>query len=114
VRDHGSVPWSPLPDADGPPPAPVGESVDRVLRALGAPPSTALSAVFDDWGGVVGEAIASASHPVSIDAGCLVVAVRDGGWATQLRWMETELLAKVGARIGEGVVRSIEVRVRPS
>lgn len=108
------MPWSPLPDADGPPPVPVGETVDRVLRSLGAPPTTVLTTLFDDWGGIVGEAIASASRPLSLDDGCLVLGVRDGGWATQLRWMERDLLAKVAARLGDGAVRSIEVRVRPS
>lgn len=93
---------------------PVGDTVDRVLRALGAPPSSTLHAVFDDWPGVVGEAIASASRPLSLDDGRLVLAVVDGGWATQLRWMEPELLATIATHVGEGSVRSIEVRVRPS
>jgi predicted nucleic acid-binding Zn ribbon protein len=107
------VPWSPLPDPDGPPPTPIGTSVDRVLRGLGAPPSATLRALFDDWPGVVGEAIASASRPLALEGGRLVVAVSDGGWASQLRWMENDLLAKVADRVGEGVVTALEVRVRP-
>lgn len=107
------VPWSPLPDADGPPPSKVGESLERVLRSLGAPPSASLSQLFEDWEGVVGTAIASASRPLSVEEGRLVVGVADGGWASQLRWMERDLLAKVASRVGEGVVTSIEVRVRP-
>jgi predicted nucleic acid-binding Zn ribbon protein len=107
------MPWSPLPDADGPPPTRVGDSVDRILRSLGAPSSTVLSRLFDDWAGVVGTAIASASRPVSLEGGRLVVAVSDGGWATQLRFMERDLLARVSEHVGDGVVTGLEVRVRP-
>lgn len=107
------MPWSPLPDADGPPPTKVGESVERVLRGLGAPSTSSLTALFEDWDGVVGAAIASASRPVAVEDGRLVLAVADGGWASQLRWMERDLLDKVARRVGVGVVTSIEVRVRP-
>ncbi|WP_195210419.1 DUF721 domain-containing protein [Actinomarinicola tropica] len=107
------MPWSPLPDADGPPPEPVGPSIERVLRSLGAPSSDGLAALFEDWGGVVGEAIASATQPLALEDGRLLVAVRDGGWASQIRWMEPDLLVKVARRLGDGVVTSIEARVRP-
>lgn len=107
------MPWSPLPDPAGPPPTPVGDSVDRVLRGLGSPPSATLRALFDGWSEIVGEAIASTCRPVSLAGGRLVIAVPDGGWASQLRWMERDLLGKVADRLGEGVVTSLEVRVRP-
>jgi len=43
----------------------------------------------------------------------LVVDVDQPGWATQLRYLETDLLARLAAVAGPGAVRSIEVRVRP-
>jgi predicted nucleic acid-binding Zn ribbon protein len=107
------VPWSPLPSEDGPPPVRVGETVDRVLRGLGAPTTVTFTQVFDRWEQVVGPAIASRTRPLSLDAGRLVIAVDDGGWASQIRWMERELLTTMADRLGDGVVTSVEVRVRP-
>ncbi len=108
------MPWSPLPDDDGPPPVRVGDTVDRVLRGLGAPSVDTFTRVFERWEDVVGPAIASRAKPLSLDDGCLVLAVHDGGWASQIRWMQRELLATLDERLGEGVVTSLEVRVRPA
>ena len=73
-----------------------------------------VSAVFDRWAAIVGPAIAGAAEPVALEGGTLVLKVRDGGWASQLRWMERELIAKLDEALGEGVVERFEVRVRPS
>jgi predicted nucleic acid-binding Zn ribbon protein len=102
-----------LPDEDGPPPVKVGETVERVLKGFGAPTTASLTTVFDDWEEVVGPAIGSRSRPLSLDDGCLVIAVPDGGWASQIRWMERDLLAALARHLGDGVVTSVEVRVRP-
>lgn len=88
--------------------------LDRVIRSLGAPPPATLTTVFESWSDIVGAAIASRCRPLSLDRGVLVVAVADGGWASQLRWMERDLLAKIEAGVGEGVVDRLEVRVRPT
>ena len=42
----------------------------------------------------------------------LVVAVADPAWATQLRFLEQELLARIAAATGSDEVTAIEVRVR--
>lgn len=108
------MPWSPLPDPDGPPPVKVGDTVDKVLRGLGAPAASSLGALFERWPEVVGTAIGSRTRPLSIDGTTLVVAVPDGGWASQLRWMERDLLATLATHLGPGVVTALELRVRPA
>lgn len=110
---HREVTWRPLPNPDGDAPTPVGKVVDRVLHSLGGPSVDVLSMVFTGWEDIVGTAIASVSEPLSLDRGVLVVAVPDGGWASQLRWMETDLVAKVNERVGSGTVTHLEARVRP-
>ncbi len=105
--------WRPLPDPDGEPPAPISESLDRVLRALGSPPMATRDELFDVWPEVVGPAIAGTCRPVSLTGGTLTVVVPDGGWASQLRWMGPELVTKLAVRLGPGVVERIETRVRP-
>ncbi len=41
-----------------------------------------------------------------------MVAVADPAWATQLRFLEGELLERIAAATGSDEVRAIEVRVR--
>jgi predicted nucleic acid-binding Zn ribbon protein len=106
--------WRPLPDPDGEPPAPLKGPLERVMRSLGAPPPATLNLVFDSWSDIVGTAIGGASTPLSLDRGVLVVGVPDGGWASQLRWMERDLLTKISEAVGEGVVERLDVRVRAS
>jgi predicted nucleic acid-binding Zn ribbon protein len=107
------VPWEPLPDAADPPPEPVGRSLDRLLRSLGGPRARTVRSVFDDWAEVVGEPVASRARPVSLRRGRLVVAVPDSAWATQLRFLEPQLLAKLADAFGDDEVTAIDIRVRP-
>jgi|GEM_PF-241080 len=89
-------------------------ALDGVVRELGGPAlsSASLSGVFGQWREVVGDAIADHADPISIDNGCLAVAVDQPGWATQLRFLEADLLARIAERVGPAVVTSLEVRVR--
>jgi len=104
--------WRPLPDADGPAPRPLTDGLDRVLRGLGAPPVDVLTRIFAAWPELVGDAVADAARPVRLDDGRLVVAVDDPVWASQLRWMSTELVERIAATIGAGHVTAVDVRVR--
>ncbi|HWH35481.1 MAG TPA: DUF721 domain-containing protein [Acidimicrobiales bacterium] len=104
-------PVVPLPGRPGPEPRPVGDSLDRLSRSLGGPAAQALSAVFSSWPEVVGEAVAAHARPRSLRHGVLVVAVDDPAWATQLRWLGAEVLARLAEVVGEGVVVEVKVRV---
>ncbi|MFP4511596.1 MAG: DciA family protein [Acidimicrobiales bacterium] len=106
------MPWRPLPDPDGDPPVPLGAPLDRVLHSLGAPPTATLGELFGSWSDIVGSAIGGATSPESLEDGVLTVAVPDGGWASQLRWMAPDLVTKLNDRLGDGVVTRLEVRVR--
>jgi predicted nucleic acid-binding Zn ribbon protein len=106
------VPWRPLPDPDGPQPAPVGIALDAVLRDLRAPTASVVRSIFDSWSDVVGPQIAQHATPASLQDGVLVLAVSDPAWATQLRFLQADLLAKVVEALGPGEVTEIDVRVR--
>lgn len=92
---------------------PIKNSLDQVLRALGSPPVDKLTLLHEEWAEIVGEAIASVTQIGALVDGRLSVAVPDGGWASQLRWMEADLVRKIEAFLGPGVVLGFEVRVRP-
>ncbi|MEY2474584.1 MAG: hypothetical protein QOK28_3913 [Actinomycetota bacterium] len=104
--------WKPLPEpASERDPARLGPSLDRVAKRLGAPTAKALSGLFHRWDEMVGPGIAAHAQPVSLRRGVLLVDVDTNAWATQLRYMTSELVAKCCEELGEGAVKKIEVRV---
>jgi predicted nucleic acid-binding Zn ribbon protein len=89
----------------------IADSLDRVLKGLGTPGIAASTTVFGSWSELVGAEVAANARPVSLDQGCLLVAVEDPGWATRFRYEQAGLLERFAAALGEGVVTRIDVRV---
>jgi predicted nucleic acid-binding Zn ribbon protein len=104
------MPWEPLPGSSGEP-VPVDSGIERVLRSLGAPTSSALTSLFENWSDMVGEQLADHAHPVQLSDTTLKVSVDDPGWATQVRWMMADILGRLEQGLGPGVVTDIEVSV---
>jgi len=88
-------------------------SLDRVVRRLGGPSAEVTTGIFSRWKELVGEAVAANSRPVAMRETTLVVAVSDPAWATQLRFLESDLVARLQAELGVDAIESIEVKVRP-
>jgi predicted nucleic acid-binding Zn ribbon protein len=104
--------WRPLP-GEGAGPRPVRESLDAFARRLGAPEAGPMAAVFAHWNDIVGESVAAHARPLSLVRGVLVVAVDQPGWATQLRYLATQVIERIGEVAGTGLVERVEVRVQP-
>ena len=102
----------PLPGGDNRrQPRKVGDSLDRVTTALGVPKSATLAAIFATWPDLVGESVAANARPRSLHDGTLVVTVEQPAWATQLRFLEADLLARLADVVGSGEIARIDVRV---
>jgi predicted nucleic acid-binding Zn ribbon protein len=97
---------------DPPEPKSIKASLDRVARSLGGPDAGSLSGLFGRWAEIVGPQLAAHARPLSLSSGVLVVAVTEPGWATQLTYLESELLGRFRDALGEGVVERVEVRLR--
>jgi len=95
-------------------PRALGDSVDRLVRSLRGTSARSLAGVFDRWADAVGPAIAAHTKPVSLADGCLVVEVDHPTWATQLRFLEADVLTRLHDVAGVDDVVRIELRVRPS
>jgi predicted nucleic acid-binding Zn ribbon protein len=111
-------PWRPLPgpsgsrgsrEPDGP--RPVGDSLPDLARRLGAPAPSVLTAVFTRWEEIVGPSIAANAWPVSLSRGVLVVGVEHPGWASQLRFLATDMVANVATVTGSDAVEKVEIKV---
>ena len=62
--------------------------------------------------GVLGDVVEVEPPGRSIGCGCLVVSVDDPAFAERLAWSERQVLARLDALVGAGVVDRLDVRVR--
>jgi predicted nucleic acid-binding Zn ribbon protein len=92
-------------------PVPLGAALDRVMRRLRGPRTVHVTTVFDGWPDLVGAGIAAHARPVALRDGELVVEADDPTWASQLRWLEAELLARLHAELGAEAPTRVVVRV---
>jgi predicted nucleic acid-binding Zn ribbon protein len=100
--------WSgPGPDVRDP--QPLGRVARDLAKKRGWSAQVAEGTVFGQWPSVVGRQIADHATPMSLSDGVLNVAAESTAWATQLRMIQAQLLAKIAAAVGNGVVTSLKI-----
>jgi predicted nucleic acid-binding Zn ribbon protein len=100
--------WSgPGPDTRDP--QPLGAAAREVGRKRGWSPRVAEGAVLVRWSSIVGPHIADHARPATLRDGVLNVSAESTAWATQLRIIQGQLLARIAAAVGDGVVRSLKI-----
>ncbi|HTM83349.1 MAG TPA: DUF721 family protein [Mycobacterium sp.] len=80
-----------------------------LARARGWSGRVAEGTLFAQWPTIVGPEIADHATPTALRDGVLAVAAESTAWATQLRMMQTQLLATIAASVGDGVVSSLKI-----
>jgi predicted nucleic acid-binding Zn ribbon protein len=68
-----------------------------------------MGAVFGEWERIVGLDLAAHTKPEAFDDGELLVSADSPAWATQVRLLAPDLLKRLGAELGHGVVRRVRV-----
>ena len=86
-------------------------ALDALLDRLGAESSTAITGVFGEWPNIVGEQVAQHVTPIKLERGRLIVEIDDPSWATQMRFLEPQLIEKLNAAT-TSTITAIEVRVK--
>jgi predicted nucleic acid-binding Zn ribbon protein len=100
--------WS-GPGPDGRDPQSLGSAAGDVAKKQGWSSRVAEGAVFGQWPSVVGHHIADHSTPTALRDGVLSVSAESTAWATQLRIIQNQVLAKIAAKVGDGVVTSLRI-----
>ncbi|MGQ0575953.1 MAG: DciA family protein [Pseudonocardia sp.] len=104
--------WS-GPGPDDRDPQPFGRLVSRVAMDRGWSSRLTDATVMGRWPQLAGPEIADHCTPVSLRDGELVLQAESTAWATQLRQLQRQILAKLARAVGDGVVRRVKV-VGPS
>jgi predicted nucleic acid-binding Zn ribbon protein len=100
--------WSgPGPDLRDP--QPLGRLARELAKKRGWSAQVAEGTVLGHWSSVVGQQIADHATPTTLKEGVLSVTAESTAWATQLRMVQAQLLAKIAAAVGNGVVTSLKI-----
>ena len=87
----------------------IGDAVDAIVADRGWDVDVAAGSVMGRWPQIVGPELAAHVAPVTFEDGVLTVRCESTAWATQLRLMQSQLLARITEDIGAGVV--VELRI---
>jgi predicted nucleic acid-binding Zn ribbon protein len=90
---------------------PLRDALADVAEGLGMPAPAAIGALIEAWPEIVGTALAAHVHVRSVRDGVCTIEVDGPVWATQVRYLGDDLLARVRERLGPGHVTSVRVVV---
>lgn len=85
-------------------------ALERTIAERGWETGRAGGDVLGRWPSLVGPELAEHAVPVSFEDGTLVLQAQTTAWATQLRLLAPQLLARLADELGAAVVRSVVVR----
>ncbi|MEU5691099.1 DciA family protein [Actinosynnema sp. NPDC020468] len=101
--------WS-GPGPDDRDPQPLGRVASRIAKDRGWVERLSGGQVFGRWAELVGEDVAEHAQPIAFSDGELTVQADSTAWATQLRLLQRELLKRIAAGVGHGVVKKLKVQ----
>jgi predicted nucleic acid-binding Zn ribbon protein len=85
--------------------------LNALLSRLGSEPASVVNSVFTDWVTLVGEHVAQHVAPIKLEHSRLLVEVTEAAWATQMRFLEPQLLTTLSTATSSNIV-GIDVRVK--
>ena len=84
--------------------------LEQLLKDFGTPDITTVTSIINEWEEIVGSDLATKISAVAINGSELIVRVDDPVWASQISWLEKQLLDKITRLVGEEKITSIRVR----
>jgi predicted nucleic acid-binding Zn ribbon protein len=90
---------------------PIGDVVDELLADDLFAPGIPIATLIRTWPALVGEGLAKATTPVSLDGTILTVRASDGPWGAQARYFTEQIRARADTALGEGSVTAVRIVV---
>ena len=87
--------------------------LEQLLKDFGTPDIKIVTSIVDQWEEIVGVDLAAKISAVAVSGSDLIVRVYDPVWASQISWLENQLLEKITKLVGEEKITSIRVRTTP-
>jgi predicted nucleic acid-binding Zn ribbon protein len=96
-------------------PVSLSQSIAGVVAGLQGPSPrgdiASLGTLHNRWSDTVGELVAAHARPVSFDDGRLLIEVDEPAWATEMKFLEADIVARLRSVAGFEVSR-FDVRVK--
>jgi predicted nucleic acid-binding Zn ribbon protein len=89
----------------------VGSAINEYLTTNGFSRVIRLTALLDVWDATVDEDVAAHCRPMRFEGEDLVVEVDHQGWVIALTFREVELLARLGAALGQRITGRLKAYV---
>lgn len=96
-----------------PEPTRLADALTAIGEELGLADPRVVGTLAGRWAEVVGPAVAGQARLRSLRGDVLTIAVDSGAWATQLRYLQGDLLERIAGMVGPDVVREVRVVVEP-
>ena len=87
----------------------LGDALDHLVDSKGWSTELNVHIVLARWPTLVGPVNSEHAHPESYADGVLVVRADSSVWASSLRSIAPQLVAKLNAELGDGTVRRVHV-----
>lgn len=94
---------------EGADPEPLADALGGFVDRLGWRERLRGARVHEAWPEIAGEQLARHVEPVRLAGGVLVVRALSPAWATQVRYLAPQIVARANAVLGEGQVRTVTV-----
>ena len=88
-------------------PKSIASTMDDLIQSFGWQTKVAEGELFSNWKELVGDRVAESSFPEDLSKGILTVRCKSTAWATQLRLMGADILAKISERLPDLKVKEI-------
>ena len=90
---------------------PIGDVVDDLMDEDVFSRGMPIATLARRWPELVGERLARATQPASLEGGVLLVRASDGPWGAQARYLAEEIRERADQALGKGSVRTVRVVV---
>lgn len=94
------------------PPRRIGEALSELAGQLRIDDPILLGRLSAHWVQAVGDAVAGHAQPRALEQNLLVVEADSPEWATQIRFLEREVLEGIAGVVGPGAVTGLRVVIR--
>ena len=98
---------------EGPPPAPLAGALSALAGQKGWTKRLRGARIHEHWAEIAGPAVAANVEPVRLHGGVLVVRATSPAWATQLRYLTPQLMARANEVLGPDSVSSVTIQGAP-
>lgn len=89
----------------------LADGLERYVRNLGAPPISILTQLEDRWPEIVGPGLSTSTRPAELVNGVLTIACTDTAGASQIGWMETQIVKRFASTFNTNIVERVVSRV---